>query len=409
MRDWMMVGGQRTSHETAGNLGLGSRRPGVLARALIVVLAVCALLPLGFVARLVLYPDVLFPDFFGLWSFGRFVLTHHPASVYDDVVLHDFQASFGLPPDASYSFLYPPPVLLVLAAFGALPYGVARIAWLVLTFAAYAAALTAWRWPRVVAALLVLAPASAVSFLVGQNGFLVGALMLGGVRLLRPRPLLAGALLAGVGIKPQLAPLIPFALLFGGHWRALVGAALMAVVLVLATSLAFGMDAWADWLDTLGGHRIAAGRDVLLQMMPTVTSAVLLLGGASRLALLAQAAGVAAALLALWRVRRRDDTEARAVLPVATLLATPYAFHYDLPMVTGAVLAVIAARMAAAGRFGGVEFPLLVAAVAVPAILPAHVGAASAVLPVMFAGVLWTLTQVRRGRAQTLPSRPAPA
>jgi hypothetical protein len=255
----------------------------------------------------------------------------------------------------------------------------------------------------------MLAPASAVSFLVGQNGFLVAALMLGGVRLLRPRPLLAGALLAGVGIKPQLAPLIPFALLFGGHWRALVGAALMAVVLVLATSLAFGMDAWADWLDTLGGHRIAAGRDVLLQMMPTVTSAVLLLGGASRLALPAQAAGVAAALLALWRVRRRDDTEARAVLPVATLLATPYAFHYDLPMVTGAVLAVIAARMAAAGRFGGVEFPLLVAAVAVPAILPAHVGAASAVLPVMFAGVLWTLTQVRRGRAQTLPSRPAPA
>jgi hypothetical protein len=295
--------------------------------------------------------------------------------------------------------------------FGALSYGVARLAWLGVTFAAFVAALGAWRWPRLVAALLLLAPACAVSFLVGQNGFAVAAFMLGGLRLLPARPLLAGALLACVGIKPQLAPLVPFALLFGGHWRALAGAALMAGLLALATSLAFGAEIWSAWLDTMRGpsDRIAAGRDPLLEMMPTVTSAVLLLGGGKTLALLAQVAGALAGLLALWRVRGRGDAEARAVLPLATVLATPYAFHYDLPMVAGAVLTVVAARIAAAGRFGGIEFPLLLAAVAVPVILPAHVGAASAVLPAIFAGVLWSLAYRPARLGQALPSRIAPA
>ncbi len=378
-------------------------------RALIAVAVACAILPAGFIARLIIFPDVLFPDFFGLWSFGRFALSQPAASIYDEAVLHQFQAGFGLPSDSLYSFFYPPPILLLLAPFGALPYGVARVAWLVVTFGGYVVALTAWRWPRPLVALLLLAPSSAISFLVGQNGFAIAALMLGGVRLLSVRPLLAGALLACVGIKPQLAVLIPFLLVFGRQWRALAGAAVMAGLLLLASSLAFGPDIWGAWLATMLGHKVMAGRTALLEMIPTVTSAVLLLGGGARLAALAQAAGAIGGVLALWRARGRDGAAARAVLPVATMLATPYAFHYDLPMVTGAVLTVIAARMVPGGRFGSAEFPLLIAAIAIPALLPAHVGALSAVMPPIFAGVLWNLARAPAPPAQALPSRPLAA
>ena len=370
---------------------------GEFRRLLITVLAVCAILPLEFAVKAAIEWEHLFPDFFGLWSFGRYVLTHAPASIYDERALHAFQTGLGMSPDRSYPFPYPPCILLLLAPFGALLYVVARVAWLLLAFGAYAAALAAWRWQRPVAALLLLAPSSAVCFLVGQNGFFVAALMLGGMRLLWTRPLTAGALLGAVACKPQMAVLIPFVLLFGRHWRATAGAGIAIAVLTLVTTLAFGVDIWAAWLAFIRDQAgtVMAGRAALLDMMPTVRSAVLLLGGSAAAAQIAQAAGVLAGLVAVWRVRARQDLEAQAVLPLATFLATPYAFHYDLPMVTGAVLSVIAARIAAAGRFENFELPLLLGCIVAPVLLPARVGATTAIMPVIIAGAAWMLARPR--------------
>lgn len=180
-------------------------------RILVVLLAVCAVQPAIWAVQLLIWPETLFPDFFGLWSFGRYALTHAAATIYDDGLLYAFQDGLGMPPDGGhYSYYYPPWTLLLLIPVGALPYGVAQAAWLVLTFAMYAAALAAWRWQRPVLGLLLLAPSSAICFPVGQNGFLTAALMLGGMRLLWTHPLAAGIMLGALGCKPQLAILVPF-------------------------------------------------------------------------------------------------------------------------------------------------------------------------------------------------------
>jgi hypothetical protein len=364
-------------------------------RVLLVLLAVCSVQPVIWSVKLLIETEALFPDFFGLWSFGRYVMCRAPATIYDDRLLYAFQDGLGMPPYAAhYSFFYPPWTLLLFVPLGALPYDVARVGWLILTFAMYASALAAWRWQRPLAGLLLLAPSSAVCILLGQNGFLTAALMLGGMRLLWTRPLAGGILLGLLAIKPQLAILVPFVLLFGRHWRAMAGTVMSAAVLGLAATLAFGMDPWIEWLHGIRGHAgtLTAGREGLLDMMPTVTSAVLLLSGSARAAHMAQFAGMLAGLLAVWRVRRRRDVEARAVLPLATLLATPYAFDYDLTATTGAILAVIAGRLAA-GRFGQLEFPLFLACLMLPAILPLHFGALAVAVPVVFAATLWKMSK----------------
>ncbi len=309
-------------------------------------------------------------------------------------MLYAFQTGLGAPPDAGdYSYLYPPWTLLLFVPVGALPYAVAWPAWLVVTFAMYAWALAAWRWQRPVFGLLLLAPSSAVGFLTGQNGFLTAALMLGGMRLLWTRPLAAGIMLGALCCKPQLAILVPFVLLFGRHWRAMAGAFLCVAVLSLAATLAFGADAWDAWLQSMLGQAgtLTAGRQRLRDMMPTLTSAVLLSGGTAGTAYIVQIAGALGGVLAVWRVRHRRDAGARAVLPLATILATPYAFPYDLTITTGAVLAVIAARLPD-GRFGPLEFPLLLACIVLPVMLPAHVGAMAAVVPVVYAATLWIMS-----------------
>lgn len=386
----------------------GWRADGPDVRRMLTIMALaCAIEPLSFLVKLAITHEALWPDFFGLWSFGRFVLTHPPAAIYDDQAVFAFQTGFGMPAASGYPFPYPPWILLVLAPFGALPYAVARVAWLVLTFGAYAAALATWRWERRLLALLVLAPTSAICFLVGQNGFLSAALMLAGIRMLATRPLVAGALLAAVAYKPNLAILIPFALLFGLHWRAVAGAALAVLVLTVTTALAFGADIWIAWFGYMRDRAVAlsAGRDALLDMMPTVTSGVLLLGGGMFIAHVAQAAAAAGGVLAIWRVRGRSDVAARAVLPLATVLATPYLFHYDLPMVTGAVLAVIAARIAERGRFGAAEFAVLLGCILAPLVQVAHFAGVAILTPAVIGAAVWLIARGAGAKCAALPAR----
>ena len=35
--------------------------------------------------------EILYPDVWGFWTFGRYALTHAPATIYDDAALHAFQ------------------------------------------------------------------------------------------------------------------------------------------------------------------------------------------------------------------------------------------------------------------------------------------------------------------------------
>ncbi len=362
-------------------------------RVLITILIGCSIQPLAWLVQLARTPKPLYPDFFALWSFGRYVFSHHPAMIYDSEALHHYQTGFGMPDGSHYPFLYPPIILLLLAPFGALPYLLARYAWLLITGGAYITAFGIWRWPRWPAALFLMAPTTAVCALVGQNGLLTGAMMGGGIRLLTTRPFLAGALLGGLVYKPQLALLVPFYLIFGGHWRAFAGAAFTALLLAGASTICFGPAMWTAWADCMTSHgsALVAGQGALLPIMPTITAAVLLLGGNSATAHALQDASALLCLWAIWRCRSRHDVAARAVLPLATILAAPYALDYDLPIVTGPILAILAEWFVSSNSFDVRRLALLLVCVTAPIILIARLGAISVLVPVIFAVTLFVL------------------
>src|SRR3546814_13973031 len=81
------------------------------------------------------------------------------------------------------------------------------------------------------------------------NGFLTGALLIGGLRLLGTKPIVAGILFGILTVKPQLGILLPFALLAARQWTAIAAAGATTVLLVGISVLLFGWESWQAYID----------------------------------------------------------------------------------------------------------------------------------------------------------------
>lgn len=270
-------------------------------------------------------------DFLAFWGAAKAVLAGVPEAAYDLAWQERAQAASGA--SGWYAFVNPPPFLFLAAPFGAAAYPVAWLAWVVLTYAAWAV-VTVRAFPRLWP-IIVVFPAALLAAGHAQNGFVTGALLVGGVALVDRRPLVAGALLGALVVKPHLALLVPFWLAAGGRWKAFLAAGASATGLLGLSWLAFGtatMLAYTDSWAASAAIMRAADSDFLLRMS-TPYSQVRLFAGET--AAIVAAAALALALLALvcwsWRKMGRDPMATGAFMLAATALASPYLFNYDLP------------------------------------------------------------------------------
>lgn len=266
-------------------------------------------------------------DFTAFWSGAQFVLSGRAAAAYDvaQVAAYERGLGFGVHP-----FINPPPYLAVVAPLGWLSYPAALTAWCLATCAAYALAV---RWlPKSVRWPVLAFPVAAFSIMAGQNGLLTTALLVAAVGLLPRRAVLAGGLIGLMAIKPQLAVLVPVALIAGREWRAFAAAAVTAIAFAGLSVALFGLETLRAFM---AASQYSAGLFAIPELLPKIKSvyaAVLLFGGPRALAVGAQAAAGVFGAWAVWRVwRRTDDRLSRAaVLLAATPLATPYLLLYDV-------------------------------------------------------------------------------
>jgi hypothetical protein len=227
-------------------------------------------------------------------------------------------------------FISPPPLAWLVTPLTALPFTAALVIWTALLLAALL-----WTWYLLapgegavrVAHLLLWLGVFPVAFglMVGQPGALVAAAVATTWWLIRAgRPLAAGVALSLVVLKPQLALLVPVALLAAGYRKTfaawLVASAVIGVVALLL----------------LGGDGVARYRDVLAQTQTAAwditrrysISGPLGLGWPLRVA---EVAVVLVTLAAAWR-RRSSPERVIAAGIVGSLLFSPYLGFQDFVM-----------------------------------------------------------------------------
>jgi alpha-1,2-mannosyltransferase len=312
-------------------------------------------------------------DFSQVWVAGLEVLRGQPEAPFDlSRHVAAQRAEFGATSDV-FGWHYPPVFLAPAAALAALPYLQALALWQAATLLLYLLAVLAIlrqtdiaSWRVAVAALAF--PATLVNLGHGQNGFLTAALLGVGFLQLHPRPLLAGVCFGLLAYKPQFALALPVALVCGGHWRTIAAASATTALTVAASAAVFGVETWIAF-----AHSLATTRSIALEQgaagfakIQSVFSAVRLLGGDVALAYAAQSTTTLLALGALallWRSAADARAKAAAAI-VASLLATPYCFDYDMAALAPA-LAFMTARGAERG-FGPFVKTTLAAAFLVP-------------------------------------------
>ncbi len=369
----------------------------------------------GFTDSRVSRPGV---DFAVFWSASYLALSEGPLQAYDVARHLEVMATYGplgIGSTAVLPWLYPPTFLLVVLPLATLP-----LAFSYLLFVAGGA----YAYLRVIGGLVgassmlrrgfwlpVLAsPAVLASCILGQNSLLTAALVGGAVCLLNKRPVVAGILIGLLAIKPQLALLIPVALIAGRHMRTLASAAATVAIFVAVSVAVCGWETIPAFL-----HNVAWARAHLVEGspagwlgMPSVLAAAQLAGLNPAAAYAVQglaALAAAASVVYVWS-RTREAPLRAAVLAAAALLATPYVRHYELTWMGIAVAGLIGdgLRHGLSGR----EQALFVVAWLLPAFESVNpVLRMPQIGPVVSA--LLVIVAVRRTMAGTAPAAvPAP-
>ncbi|WP_238312376.1 glycosyltransferase family 87 protein [Methylobacterium organophilum] len=277
-------------------------------------------------------------DFINNWVGPQLAFSGRLATLFD---LEAYARAIGEVFGATLPFHnwgYPPFALLMLWPLGQMPYFAALSLWTFGLFAAFAGTAASALPPGERArafVLLALAPACLINTLGGQNGFLTGFLLLGGMLWLDRRPWLAGVLFGLLTYKPHLGLALPFVLIALGAWRTIAAACATALVLVAASVLVFGIEPWRAYLTTTSAFQwllLERFQGFYPYMMASIYAGGRTFGLPMQAALALQACISLPVLAAtVWAVRRTADPRARAALVVcAAPLLTPYAFNYDL-------------------------------------------------------------------------------
>lgn len=341
-------------------------------------------------------------DFAVFWSAARVAFEHGAAMVFSPAAMRAMEATVAHFSDIA-PWAYPPTFLLALLPFGLCSFAIAFALYSAAGLALYALALGVavrgldWRYALFAAGFAGVGVALAA----GQNSLFTTAAAASALTLLASNPVLAGACLAALAIKPQLAVLFPLALACGRQWRALAAAAAWALAFAAVVTAVFGAGAWTAFVAHLPtfNQRFVEDGSPHWAAMPTVFAAARLAGASIAAAYAAQAViavAAAGATAYLWLCDARFELRA-AALVLGTLLVQPYLMYYDLAWLALPIVMLLRdAKTAGLSRFewiivGAAWLMPVQAFIALACDFPCHI--ATAVMIALLAVV------VRRHRA----------
>ncbi|MEQ1930035.1 MAG: glycosyltransferase family 87 protein [Parvularculaceae bacterium] len=265
---------------------------------------------------------------------GEMARSGAAADAYDPTV---FRAGLA-PHQQGLLWLNPPHAFLLMAPVTAAPYGATKLLWLIALVGCFVGVLRiAGARARAFIPFALLSPALLIAAALLQLGPFI-ALGLSAALLMAPtRPILAGALLALLTMKPQYGLMAPLFLAATGQWRAIVAAAAFTCVLVALSCAFFGYETWVAFFESIPAVHAPFAQQVF-EGSVTLSHTAAKLGAADWLRSAVQVAGVlVAGAIVVRAARTLPRRPAIGLTLLFSLAAAPSAWIYDWPLVVAAL------------------------------------------------------------------------
>lgn len=290
-------------------------------------------------------------DFLAFYTAGDFARAGEALAAYDYAAFDARLKELAPLEHLGMMWQYPPTMFFVTAPFALLPYKISLFLWSATWWMALLAALRTVGFHGKTFLLLGFSVLCVTVIDNGQVSMATAALLFLSAYDPKRRWLVAGVAAGLLTIKPQLGLLLPIAYVAAGAWRTIAVAAVSAVLFHASSFFVFGAEGWLDFFAAAARLNADATGPGLLTPplgMTTLFGQLSILGlpGAAP-AQYAAAAAVAVLVGWVWR-RSGDPLGKAAVLCAGALLATPYAYSYE--MVVLLLPAVYLARTAASLR-----------------------------------------------------------
>ncbi len=275
-------------------------------------------------------------DYARFWYAGRQLLAGHGLAAAPSARV--FPVDITAPDAAAATaWLYPPTMDLLAMGFAWMKLPLSFWVWRAVSLLLGAVVL---RWAGLSGGVILAGLASLAAqhdMQGGQNGTLLGAVLVAALLLAGRRPVLAGILGGLLCVKPQIALVLPAALLRLRYARVILAAVLMVAVLVVASLAVEGAKGWWHFLmvQPRDSHIVTSQAFSVFFPAAGITPFYMLrsLGAGVPLAEAVQAAVSLVALVLVWLAWRPGvmrDVPRMALSCSLGVLAAPYGFSYDL-------------------------------------------------------------------------------
>ncbi len=288
----------------------------------------------------------VFGDFIAFWSAGRIVLDGNVALLHDaqTIVNAHAQAVQGL--ESYFPWRSAPPFLFVATPLALMPYAVAAVVFLAGCLAIYIVGmrqiLPDARW------LIVALASPTVAFQFGsiQLSLWVTGFTALAFAFLDKRPVLAGAAISMLIVKPHLAVLWPVMLALQGRWRAFIAAGAFTALWLVLAGLVFTWEEYVRfWADLAHAQSFISEKRLPPNTPGSLYGNLVYLGVANSVAMAAQVvSAIAAGIVAIVIFMRNERDTSMAALAAATMLISPYLFFYDTLLLAIGIAALAPTR-----------------------------------------------------------------
>lgn len=274
-------------------------------------------------------------DFSNFWAASKLALSGKPLLVYNNNALYEVENQFLGTHHPISAFYYPPVFLLIVLPLGLMSYISSLSVWLGVSLLLYILVLIMISPKKLLIPFFLIFPGIYINAVFGQNAFLTGFLLGGGLLLMNNSPIIAGFLLGFLCYKPQFIALISIALLLGRYWRVLIATLTTTILLSIISALVFGPKMWVTYFKIMPiPMKLLEMGQTAWCIMPTFFAATLSAGFSVTAAYLVQAIVIAIVLVGVGWIWGKTDNLAlqRAILVLGLLLFTPYAHVYELAL-----------------------------------------------------------------------------